>query len=319
MKRLVRALDRFWFTDAPAGRLAVLRILVGGFVFSYLGRRYSMLLRIAGSDPCLFRPVGTAALLDRPMPVKAFRALLGATLVANLAFVLGWRHRYSGPSFAGLLLWVLCYRNSWSMIYHCDNVLALHALILGVTPAADALSLDALVRPSAARQPAGVPDALPRRDPAGDWRYGWPIRLMNGVTVLTYFLAGVAKLAGPLGWKWASGDALRGQVAVDGLRKELLGDGAARLAFALYNNVSLFRTMGLGSLVVELVAPAVLLDKRLSRLWAIGAFLMHWGIFFIMKIKFRYQLAGLIFAPFFDVERLAAWIAPGHVGPRPRR
>ena len=30
---------------------------------------------------------------------------------------------------------------------------------------------------------------------------------------------------------------------------------------------------------------------------------MHWGIYFLMRIKFRYQLLGLIFASFFDLER----------------
>ncbi|NJM08483.1 hypothetical protein HC891_23340 [Candidatus Gracilibacteria bacterium] len=57
-----------------------------------------------------------------------------ATLLANLAFMLGIGHRVSGPVFAGLLLWLLSYRNSWSMIYHNDNVLVLHALILGFSP-----------------------------------------------------------------------------------------------------------------------------------------------------------------------------------------
>jgi len=31
---------------------------------------------------------------------------------------------------------------------------------------------------------------------------------------------------------------------------------------------------------------------------------MHWAIYFLMRIKFRYQLLGLIFASFFDLERL---------------
>jgi hypothetical protein len=199
---------------------------------------------------------------------------------------------------------VLSYRNSWSMIYHNDNALVLHALILGVTPAADALSLDAArVRRRGGRPPAGAP--------AGDWRYGWPVRLMSTVTTLTYFLAGVAKLAGPLGPHWAGGEALRAQIAVDGLRKELLGEGAAPLAYRLYDKVLLFQLIGVGSLVLELAAPACLADRRLARAWAAATLLMHWGIFAIMRITFRYQLSGLIFASFFEIERLAARLAPG--------
>lgn len=249
-----------------------------------------MLMKVADSAPELFSPVGLAKGLKRPVPGGVFRLLLIATFVANVAFVLGFRHRVTGPVFSGLLLWVLCYRNSWSMIYHNDNTLALHALILGMTRSSDALSLDSLLDAS--------------ESPESHWRYGWPVKLMSTLTALTYFLAGVAKVKGPLGWSWAGGESLRGQVAVDGLRKELLGDGAPRLAYALYGRLSLFRIMGLGSLVIELAAPLFLVNKRLSRLWAVGAFQMHWGIYFIMGIKFRYQLTGLIFASFFDLDKV---------------
>lgn len=294
MDTLLRKLDDFWFEGAPAARPAVLRVLLGAYILYYLGRRYSMLMAVARSDSSLFKPVGVVAHLERPVTVEAFRATLLATYAANVAFILGWRHRYTGPLFAGLLLWVLCYRNSWSMIYHNDNVLVLHALILGLAPSADELSLDA--------RRGATPVSI--SNPVGDWRYGWPLRLMSTVTVVTYFLAGMAKVAGPLGRSWANGDALRSQVAVDGLRKELLGKEAAPLAYALYDKLPLFGVLGLGSLLMELAAPAALFHKRLSRLWAANAFLMHWGIFFVMGIRFRYQLSGLIFASSLDLERL---------------
>jgi len=95
---------------------------------------------------------------------------------------------------------------------------------------------------------------------------------------------------------------------VDGLRKELYAGKAAPLAYTLHNNLLLFTIMGVGSLIVELVAPAMLINKLLSRLWAVGAFQLHWGIFFLMQIRFRYQLLGLIFAPFFDLDRVLKWI-----------
>lgn len=296
MSRVLRALDGYWFEKAPAVRPAVLRVLVGVYLLYYLGRRYSMFVKVAGSDASLFKPVGVASVLDKPVPVETFWRLLVATYVANVAFIFGWRHRYTGPLFAGLLLWVMSYRNSWSMVYHNDNGLVLHAMILGLTPSADVLSLDALRRATTAKDP--------------DWRYGWPVRLMSTVTALTYFVAGVAKVKGPLGWKWADGEALRGQIAVDGLRKELLGGEAAPLAYVLYNNLFLFKILAVGSLIMELAAPLALLDKRISRLWAFGAFQMHWGIYLLMKIKFRYQLSGLIFASFFDLDRILVWLGP---------
>ena len=44
---------------------------------------------------------------------------------------------------------------------------------------------------------------------------------------------------------------------------------------------------------------------------------MHWGIFFIMGIRFRYQLIGIIFAPFFDVEKPVEWLRRQLAGGRP--
>jgi hypothetical protein len=254
-----------------------------------------MLNRVARTDHALFAPVGVVKLLDRPLDPATFRMLLAGTQAANVAFVLGWRHCATGPLFAGSLLSLCTYRNSWSMIYHSDNIAVLHVLVLGLAPSADTLSLDA--RRTRGSVTAGADVA---------WRYGWPIQLIKTLTALTYFVAGVAQLKGPLGRRWATGEALRGQVLVDGLRKELMGDGAAPLAFTLYRQLALFRVLAVGSLLLELCAPLALLDRRLARLWAVNVFLMHWGIYFVMRIKFRYQLSGLVFAPFFDVERLAA-------------
>ncbi|MGH8009427.1 MAG: hypothetical protein ACREQ3_20750 [Candidatus Binatia bacterium] len=317
MKRLLRLLDDFWFAEAPASRLATLRVLIGAYALYYVGTRYSMLVEVGGTRPSLFDPVGVAAFLDQPLAPVVFQVLVIATLVANVAFLLGWQYRYAGPAFAVLLLWVLCYRNSWSMIYHSDNVLVLHVLILGLTRAADALSLDARARSRRVRanvsfQALGPGMAEDRRaervayldtNASCGWQYGWPIRLMCAVAVLAYFVTGVAKVAGPLGWSWAHGEALLSQVAADGLRKDLLGAGASPWISTLYDYVFLFAIMGVGSLALELGAPVALLNKRLSLLWAVSTFLMHWGIFFIMGITFRYQLSGMIFAPFFMVKK----------------
>ncbi|MGH8932453.1 MAG: hypothetical protein ACRDZO_17965, partial [Egibacteraceae bacterium] len=96
------------------------------------------------------------------------------------------------------------------------------------------------------------------------------------------------------------------QVQVDGLRKQLLaGQGPPPLAALLGDRMGLWRALALGSLAIELGAPVVLGSRRLSRLWAAAAFAMHWGILGVMKIKFRYQLSGVTFAPFFPLERFA--------------
>jgi len=177
------------------------------------------------------------------------------------------------------------------MVYHNDNVLVLHVLILGLTRAADVYSLDSIRVKSS----------------SSDQQSGWPIRLICTVTVIPCFLAGIAKVVGPLDWSWVGGEALRSQMAVDGLRKELLSHGAAPLVFILYSKLWLFTVLGVGSLVLELGSPLALLNHRLARFWALNVLMMHWGIFFLMDIKFEYSLSGIIYAAFFPLERVAEW------------
>lgn len=287
-------LDARVLPHTPAARPGLLRALTGAYTGWYLGRRWAMFRRVHRTDPDLFQPAGPVGVLRRPLPPVVADAILAATMVSDAAFTLGLRHQVTGPVHAALTLWTMSYRNSWSMIFHNDNNLVLHTAILGATRSADAVSIDALSRPPA-------PD---------HWRYATAVRTMQAVTTATYLVSGVAKVKGPLGWSWASGESLRSQIAADGLRKELLGGHATGLGVRMYPHTPVFRVLAAGSLVLELIAPLTLLDRRVARLWAVSAFGMHWGIKAIMGITFRHHLCGVIYAPFVPLER----ILPGRPG-----
>jgi len=273
----------------PAARLGLIRALIGGYTFFYLAKRRKMLREVVRTDPSLFAPVGPVRVLRRPVPTPVADTLNDATLVSTALFTLGAGHRLIGPVHSALVAWTLSYRNSWSMVFHSDNTLVLHTLVLGVSRATDAVSVDALVT-------GRRPDPHPR--------YGWPLTLMNALSTATYMLPGIAKVQGPSGWSWVQGDSMRRQVAIDSVRKEVFGSKAPRMAYALYRQRALFTLFAAGSLVLELFAPLALLNRRLGRLWAVAAFGMHWGIRAIMGIRFRYQLSGVSFASWFEVERL---------------
>ncbi|MGC5614982.1 hypothetical protein [Georgenia sp. Z1491] len=302
-RRLASALDRRLLPATAAARPALNRVATGAYTAYYLGRRVRMFRRVHRTDPGLFQPVGPVKILRRPLPAPVADALMYATLASDVAFTLGVRHRVTGPLHAALLTWTLSYRNSWSMIFHSDNNLVLHTAVLGVTPSADAVSVDRLLRrrvgPTATTPGPAHPGA-----PAPSWRYAAPVRGMQAVTAVNYFLAGYAKVLGPMGWRWADGEVLRRQIAADGLRKELLGSEAAGLGIRLYDQTFLFTVSAAGSLVLELAAPLALLDRRLARLWAVSAFSMHWGIKAIMGITFRHNLSGVLYLPYFPLERL---------------
>ncbi|MGC5629298.1 hypothetical protein ACPYO6_13775 [Georgenia sp. Z1344] len=326
-RRLASAVDSRILPATSAARPALNRVATGAYTAYYLGRRIKMFRRIHRTDPGLFQPVGPVKVLKRPLPAPVADALMYATIASDVAFTLGVKHKVTGPLHAALLTWSLSYRNSWSMIFHSDNNLVLHTIVLGATPSADAVSVDALLaRRSASVVPSPSVRALPARviparvlpermvparprpavstAPAPSWRYAAPVRGMQAVTAVNYFLAGYAKVTGPLGWRWADGEVLRRQIAADGLRKELLGSEAAGLGIRLYDQTFLFKVSAAGSLVLELAAPLALLDRRLARLWAVSAFSMHWGIKAIMGITFRHNLSGVLYLPYFPLEKL---------------
>ncbi len=291
----------YWFAGAPAERLATLRIVLGLFSFGYLLPRIGMYREISRQGTDLFEPVGAVAWLTQPLSPVLFDGLLALTLLTNVFFLLGWRFRLTGPLFAVLLLLTLCYRNSWSMIFHNDNVLVLHALVLGFTPAADAYALDAKQRPMTGSWLFG-------RAWGQEWHYGWAIKLMMAVATTPYVLSGIAKLTGPAGFSWVTGAVMRDQVAIDALRKTVLGTTSSEAIYLLYDQSLLFMVLGLTTLVVEMGAPFAIASRRWAMRWAVVAFLMHWGILFVMNITFRYQLFAAMFACFFPVEYVVQWV-----------
>lgn len=289
MKNKLQKLQNAWLAPMPPERLGLIRILVGLFSLWYLVSRYDMFMEMAANDPLLYEPVGVAVWLTSPLSVPAFMWLFHATLALNIAFILGWQYRLTGPLFALSFLFFMCYRNSWSMLYHNYNILVLHVLVIGFTLAAGAVSLD-----SRKGRMALVPN----------WHFGWPVRLLSALTVVTYFLSGLAKIYGDLALEWVTGEAMRSQVAVDGIRKEILADGVQPFFEWLYPHTEIFLMMGVVAMIVELGAPLALAGRKIGMAWAVLALSMHWGIFFIMGIKFPYHYSGFIYLSFFPLEYL---------------
>jgi len=309
MRWIRQAVDRFWCTPVPAARLGWIRVISGGFMMFVLLRGRRSFIRVANSAPDHFRPVGLASYLEAPISPQVYEGLLWATIVLGTAFVLGFWHRFVGPLFAGLLLWVISYRLSWGMIYRVHHLVSLHILILGLVPAASAVSIDAWImrrHPGRRMLRLGIwPDT-----PSGPhWRFGWPVQLMCVVTAIVYSLAGLAKVMGPAGWAWGLGNNLRNNVAHDALAKELMTPGGAsewvQLAFA---SPELMAAAGVLSLVIELCAPLFLFHRRLAQVWVVLALCMHFWIRVLMDLTFTYQTFGFAFASFFAVEAWAMWV-----------
>lgn len=285
-------LSRWWFAPAPAERLAALRILIGAFAVGWLAARLSELWTLSGLSRGEFAPVGVIRVIHAPLPPAVVLAIAVASVAALVAFTVGWRFRITAPIAALGLLWSLSYRNAWGMVFHTDNLLVLHVIALACTPATDAWSLDA----RAGR--TGPPPA------AG---YGWAVKLLAVLTCATYLLAGIAKLRLG-GWAWAGGEQLRNQIAIDNLRKALLGGLVAPFARLFVGHPDALAGFALGTVVIELGAPIALIGRRIAWPWAVAAWGFHVGVVLTMNIWFPYPLFGVAFLPLFACEQIVTWV-----------
>jgi hypothetical protein len=282
---------RWWDAPAPALRLAIVRALVGVYCLALCAVIAAELPRLLALPAARFAPVGL--LTWSPGPPGAALTWLGlaATVTLGLMFTCGVRYRGAAPLLAVALLWLTSLRHSWGHLGHGEHLVVLHVLVLAVAPAADAASVDARRR-----------SATTAADPG---RYGWPLRVMAMTTILTYALAGWAKLhTDAVGW--LQGDAVRLQVAFDAARKARLGVTPPLLARWLVPYAGAFAPLSALTLLVELGGVVALAGRRAAIVWSAAAWTMHVGIAAVMGISFGFPLFGLAFAPLLRVERVAA-------------
>lgn len=286
--RAWRRVDTFVYPARGAAELGYLRALVGAYSVVYLAfwsRSFSAVGKLAPEE---WRPVGVLAGLASPLPAGLLPVALVFTLVSGVAFTVGFRYRWTGPLHALLVLLLTTYKSSWGMTFHTDNLMTLHLAALALAPAADDVSLDA-------RTPSANGAALT----AGEHgRYGWALRTVSVVTVLTYFVAGVAKLRAS-GFAWASGHVLLTQVAFDNVRKIELGSTHSPLGALMVLHPAAFAPLAALALAVELGAPIALVGGRVGRAWALAAWSFHLGVALVMAIVFAYPLSFVAFASFF--------------------
>ena len=288
-RAVIRRVDHWLLCSAPPERLAVLRFAVGGYSLVNVFISTGEFARLANRPARQFEPVGLAGLLDGPVSPLALWSLFAISAVGGAAFVAGAFFRLSGPVFALATLAWATYHASWGQMLHFEHLVTLHVLLLGISPAADALSVDARRAGTADRRP-GV-------------RYGWPVRLLAIVTAVTYALAAVAKLRVG-GWAWADGTTLANHIGYSATRLDLLGEPRPPLATAVVRQSWLLSPLAVSALAVELLAPVALLGGWFRRIWVPSVLLFHLGTLTTMFVFFSYNGLGFALLPLYRLEGL---------------
>ena len=263
-------------------RLAILRIAIGTYTAVWTAVRAPHLIDVADFADRRFNPVGPAGGLSGPLWDWVLILLVLATPLFAAAMAMGWRYRITAPATAFLFLVLTTYRNSWGQIFHTENLVVLHLMVLAIAPADRVF-------------------AITRSRSASDDDGRWAIHALAAATVCTYVVAGLAKLR-VAGWAWVDGHSLLNQVAFDNARKDVLGDTSSPFASVLVQNAWLTAPAALGSMVVELGAPLALLGRRIGAWWSALAWVFHMAVLVFMAILFPYHLLGFAMAPMLPLE-----------------
>jgi len=282
MSRFVGRVGEWYFAEVSRKRLQLLRAVTGGFIALYLAIRLPFFIDLTNTDLAFWEPVGVLHWFDAPWPDVGVYALVFGALILGVLFASGVGFRVVGPAFAVVLLALFTYRSSWGQLLHFENVMFLQVALISIASAGRRGGSDR----------TGALDLVP----------GWPIRLLTIVVVVTYMLAGWAKLRFG-GGSWLFGDTLRNHVASANVRRELLGQTSSPIGRFMVSQPWMFAPAALATVAIELGAWVALLTRRLTVVWVIAAWLMHIGIAATMLIVFPMPVFGVAFASFFVVSQ----------------
>jgi hypothetical protein len=243
-------IDGFLFAPEAAGRLRATRAGLAALIAVRLA--FGPFSELAGQPAALFQPVWFLQVLDRMPPLEVIVAVQVVGVLAALLAVLGWRERGTFLVAWSSLLFLGGLRASRGKIQHNELLLLLVALAFVLAPVGQRLW-----------------------DERRSWRFGWSIHTGMAVIAAIYFLTGFQKVVGS-GPSWVLGNNMRNVMYL-----AAAGDKAPTDAVALFvaERAWLAHLVALGTMVVELGAPSILVWPRI-RVWFVGALLvMHTAIY----------------------------------------
>lgn len=280
--RALRAVGRWWVPELPRARVAWVRAALA--VMAVIDVRFFLSgTRDRAGTPEFYDPVVVAGWLGLPpvTPAIAMALEIGVYLGA-LALVLGGFARVpraiqnaGGIVFAlSYVLWVL-WGMSYGYVAHDHMAITIGVLLLATA--------------GTARYGGGD---------AADIAAGWPLRMIQVLTVGTYFGSVVAKFvfSDYSLLRWANS----GTLAWAFIRRP------NDLNQLLVTHALLLRTLQWGGLLLELLSPLVFFLRRWWLAIAIGSFFCFHAVTFAL-LGIHFLPTVICWTAFMPLERLPAW------------
>jgi hypothetical protein len=274
LRRRVAYQHDAWFGAADARHLAICRLLLFGYAWP--GMAVPGYAEYAAYRDSAWYPVSFFRAWSVPLlGASGLEALSWVLSMASLLALVGLCYPIAAPVAALSCLYLRGVPQNFGKINHSENLLVIALLVLALSHAADAWSLDALwrrLRGHGQRLRAGG-------------HYRWPIRFIGLLVITMYGAAGLSKLAAS-GWDWALGDSFRRLL----LRHHFTHRPPTEWGVWVAGFPTLCRALALGALLTELLSPLALLGKWPYRVVLVALGCMQLGIYLLLGVAFRPML-----------------------------
>lgn len=268
-----------WLKPSDPRAVAICRWILFWFAWPgfRFGRGHAAYAEFAASTG--WQGVGLLGMLHVPLAGPSGQAAIAAalTITAGLALV-GLGYRFVAPVAALLKLYIAWIPQGSGKINHGGLLYTLVLVVIAFSPAADAWSLDAVIR-----RLRGRPRAERRME------YTWPIRFIALMVVTMYGAAGLSKLIHS-GLGWALSDNLRNLL----LWHHFITKPPTMLGVFLADYPTLCRALAFGALWLEVTGPLALFNRTYYRLVIPGLASLQLMIWVTLGVMFKEMI--LVFA-----------------------
>jgi uncharacterized membrane protein YphA (DoxX/SURF4 family) len=282
VSRIVRALDRHWFTPGSLHDLALVRIvIVAGQLILLPGREAHLAFARASDEMFMALPALKVLLLPfgdwgmRPEPALLETAWLVA-IVSGIAALVGLMTRPALLAFAASNTLLQAHLFSYGSVHHRQAILIIALWILAMVPSGATYSVDSVLR--RVRRAGGRIFERSRVDAYSE-HARWPLRLVQWLFVLVYLSAGLSKLVAG-GLEWFNGHTLSYYLVRDGwLHGAAPGVWLADTPFVV-------PALSVLTVAFEMTFVFAVLVPRLAPFYVLLGLCLHLGIYVTQRAPF---------------------------------
>lgn len=300
--KLINRWYGYWFRPAPVINLAICRIVIISFQLGYLIKinYLSHFANLSKLPDSVYNPLWILRLLVLPLgwkwrpPLELLEIIYWITVAVGILALIGFRTNPSLMIFALGNIFMQAFIYSFGEFHHPEALMMITLVILAMSPAGAALSVDDLRRRRSNFFERGRFENFNIFEKKSLFAR-WPLLLVQWIFALIYFSAFFSKIS-QAGFDWMNGYTLQYYLIQDGIR------WGSDLGIWLGQHHTAVLLLSWISIIFEGTFILVLIFPRLAWFYIPAGVAFHIGIYLTQKAPFfQYLAIFVVFIPWADI------------------